>query len=211
MSLLAPEHLSRQGEFKMIIYAFDNRFAEVYQRASSRESATDYKIVTILENDSLHVAIEKIRQKARREQNIWLLRIVAHGYPGGMLLGSDYVNAGNVSLFHELAPYFTPSGRGIELHSCNVASSTLGLTSIIDVSQPGTSRRISDRGTPDSGTGGIGGAFLHALAAATGVSVVAGYDTQFIDSGFRWEGRGTMTVEPSGTTVTTVGADVRPQ
>jgi len=74
----------------------------------------------------------------------------------------------------------------------------------------GASRHITDRGTPDSGTGG-GGAFLHALATATGVSVVAGYDTQLIDSGFRWEGRRTMTVEPSGTTETTVGADVRPQ
>jgi hypothetical protein len=195
----------------MIIYAFDERFEAVYRRASSRESATDYKIVTILETDSLHVAIEKIRQKARREQNIWLLRIVAHGYPGGMLIGSDFVNVGNASLFQELAPYFTPRGRGIELHSCNVASATSSLTPLIDVSQPGTSRRLSDSGTPDSGTGGVGGAFLQALATATGVSVVAGYDTQFIDSGFRWEGRGTMTVEPSGTSATTVGADVRPQ
>jgi hypothetical protein len=195
----------------MIIYAFDARVAVVDRRASSRESATDYKLVTILETDTLHVAIEKIRQKARREQNIWLLRIIAHGCPGGMLLGSDMVNVGNASLFHELAPYFTPRGRGIELHSCNVASSTSSLVSIIDVSRPGTSRHISDRGTPESGTGGVGGAFLHALASATGVSVVAGYDTQFADSGFRWEGRGTMTVDPSGTSITTVGADVPPQ
>ena len=195
----------------MIIYAFDSRFAAFCRRASSRESATDYKIVTILETDSLHVTIEKIRQKARREQNIWMLRIVAHGYPGGMLIGSDYVNVGNVSLFQELAPYFTPTGRGIELHSCNVASSTTSLSHVIDVSQPGTSRWVSDHGTPDSGTGGVGGAFLQALATATGVSVVAAYDTQFIDSGFRWEGRGTMTVEPSGTSATTVGADVLPQ
>jgi hypothetical protein len=194
----------------MIIYAFDERLDAVYRRASSRESVTDYKLVTVLQTDTLHVAIEKIRQKARREQNIWLLRIVAHGCPGGILLGSDLVTVGNVSLFHDLAPYFTPAGRGIELHSCNVASSTTGLTSEIHVSRTGTSRHISDRGTPDSGTGGVGGAFLHALASAAGVSVVAGYDTQFADSGYRWEGRGTMTVESSGTTITTVGEDVRP-
>lgn len=194
----------------MIIYAFDARFEAVYRRASSRESATDYKIVTILETDPLHVAIEKIRQKARREQNIWLLRIIAHGYPGGMQMGNDDVNVGNVGLFRELAPYFTPGGRGIELHSCNLASSTSRLVPLIDVN-PGGCGWLTDRGTPDSGTGGVGGAFLHAMASATGVSVVAGYDTQFLDSGFRWEGRGTMTVEPSGTTVTTVGEDVRPQ
>ncbi len=195
----------------MIIYAFDERLAARIRRASSRESATDYKIVTVLETDTLHVAIEKIRQKARREQNIWLLRIVAHGCPGGMLFGSQMVNVGNVSLFHDLAPYFTPGGRGIELHSCNVASASTSLTSEIDVSRPGTARWTSDRGTPGIGTGGVGGAFLQALAVATEVSVIAGYDTQFADSGFRWEGRGTMTVEPSGTTETTVGADVRPQ
>lgn len=194
----------------MIVYAYDERGLDIPHRASTRESVTDYKIVSIAETDSLHDAVEKIRQKARHERNIWLLRIIAHGFPGGFQFGNGRVNVGNVSLLHDLAAYFTPGGRGIELHCCNVASATGSLTREIAIGGDGSATCMSDRGTPGRSSG-VGYAFMHALAETTGVAVVGSYDTQYADSGFRWEGRGTMTVELGGTTITTVGPDVRPQ
>jgi len=192
----------------MIIYAFDERFEPEVRRASSRETVSDIKIVTILESDSLNVAIDKIRVKARTEGNIWLLRIIAHAYPGRVLLGSGFVEAGHARAFSVLAPYFTPGCPGIEFHSCNLASSTPETIAQIDVTG---ATRTHSYGTPGRGSNdGIGPAFLLAIAQATGVNVTAGYDTQFVDRGFRWEGRGTTTVEPSGTTETRVGPDAAP-
>lgn len=192
----------------MIIYVFDKRIYDT-PRTSTRESVSDTEMVIAQESDSVRHIVNDIIAAAQNERSIWLLRIICHGAPGGLQLGAG-VNVGNARLFSDLQPYFTPGGRGIELHSCNVASETDSLTGVFAVGS-GTVRHITDRGTPGHGTGGVGGAFLSALARAAGVPVIAGYDTQYYDREYRWEGRGTMTVEPGGTTLTTVGEDVRPR
>ncbi|MEZ5424970.1 MAG: hypothetical protein R2747_01780 [Pyrinomonadaceae bacterium] len=192
----------------MIIYVFDKRILRT-PRTSSRESVTDTGMVIADQSDNIQNIVNRIITRAENERSIWLLRIICHGTPGGLVLGTG-VNAGNAELFAPLAPYFTPDGRGIELHACNVASETSSLTRRFDVGRDGSLTPRDSSGTAGHGTSGVGGAFMAALASATGVNVMGGYDTQYYDEEYRWEGRGTMTVEPGGTTLTTIGEAVRP-
>ena len=181
----------------MIVYVFDERIP-VTGRPSTRESATDIVLVNVQATDSLQTIVNRIITAVQNERSIWLLRIVSHGYPGGLRLGKG-VNAGNASLFNSLAPYFTLGGRGIELHACRVAGS-------MRVVNFDGSLGDSTHASAPRGTSGPGGAFLSALARATGVSVIGGYDTQDQDSEYRWEGRGTMTADPDGSTLTTINS-----
>lgn len=56
---------------------------------------------------------------------IWMLRIVAHGLPGRMELGSG-VGMAEAGGFAPLRPYFSVNGPGVELHSCNLGDGPAG-------------------------------------------------------------------------------------
>ncbi|MEL7090797.1 MAG: hypothetical protein AAFN94_03590, partial [Pseudomonadota bacterium] len=65
--------------------------------------------------------------KKIQDRKLHLLVIHAHGSPGVIALGNDFI-PGSYDAFTALRPYFDRQSAGIELHSCNFASWRLRLT-----------------------------------------------------------------------------------
>jgi hypothetical protein len=99
----------------------------------------------------------RLIRAVQRPYLIWMLRIVAHGRPGYMQLGRG-VRPGDADGFSPLQTYFSVTGRGVEIHSCNLAGGVEG-------------QRLMQR-----------------LADAFGQPVAASPQFQLADNGFRFEG-----------------------
>ena len=205
----------------MILYVFDEDFP-LPQPATTHRSGTIVDHFIVHRNDSIRDIVEMIRTHARTERNIWLLRLCGHGYTGSIQLGKG-LNRTNACQFIGVSDYFTPNGRGIELHGCLVASARLPSAQCrqeylneIHNGQP-ISQTCEYGARPQlnfnrwtmrprhSASNGLGYAFMQELADAALVPVTAAYDLQYADPEFRWEGRGTMTAQPRNRNMSCVG------
>jgi len=167
----------------MNIYVFDRRWPGTHRPTvfHSRGGLTAYFIVE--PGTPIPNIVTRIRSYLTTD-NIWLLRLCAHGNSGYLEMGEG-VNQQNAHHFGALRGMFTRGGQGIQIHACAVASS--------DPIQCGWFRC-----TPGTvGGDQTGYSMLRALSDATGVSVVAGVNVQLADSGFAWEGD-RMVVHPGG-------------
>jgi hypothetical protein len=101
--------------------------------------------------------------------SIWMLRIICHGAPAYLELGAG-VRMREAEFFANIRQAMTPShlrGRGIEIHGCNVAEGARG-------------RR-----------------FVTRIATRVALPVVASTQVQQADNMFRFEGSGTVRIDPS--------------
>lgn len=114
----------------MDAYIFDARsvsgrnidFTRVYEYLErlAQSSNPDAPIVhRISEGGRLRDTIDLLSDQIESMGTAANLRIIAHGYPGGIELGREGVSMSTVGLFSPIAGMF----RKIELHSCNVLSS----------------------------------------------------------------------------------------
>lgn len=143
---------------------FEARWRRVIQ---SLPGHGDARIVFAETRDRVESLIEQVIAQVRTPWTIYLLRILAHGSPGYMELGTG-VQHGQARLFSRLAHYMTPThlrGRGVQIHGCNV------------------------------GQGRHGTQLLQAIADAVGMPVSASPTVQIPDTHFHFEGS-TTTVEP---------------
>lgn len=201
----------------MILYVFDQDYP-FRQPATTHHRGTQIDYFIVHRNDSIWNIVQMIRNHARTARNIWLLRLCGHGYPGRIQLGKG-VNRSNACQFMEVSDYFTPNGRGIEIHSCLAASARLPSPQCEQeywtrINHHQLFSQACQQGTPGIyGTGkphphrqiGLGYAFMQELADAALVPVTAAYDIQIADPEFRWEGRGTLTAQPHNRDMSCVG------
>jgi hypothetical protein len=143
-------------------------FEARWRRAiASLPGHADAGIVFAQPNDSIQSLIQRVISLVPHPWSIYMLRIVAHGYPGSLDLGTG-LNRSRAMLFHPLGHFMTPThlgGRGIQIHGCNVAE------------------------------GPAGRAFLQALANAVQMPVSGGVMVQIPDSRFHFEGDAAV-IEP---------------
>lgn len=143
---------------------FEARWRRVIQSLPGHDDA---QIVFAETGDSVESLIQRVLPLVRTPWTIFVLRILAHGSPGYIELGTG-VRLRQARLFSGLAHYMTPAhlrGRGVQIHGCNV------------------------------GQGPHGTQLLQAIADAVDMPVSASPVVQAPDTHFRFEG-GTTTVEP---------------
>ena len=131
----------------------------------------DPRIVFANATDDIQFLIQQATGLVGTPWSIWMLRILAHGSPGYIQLGTG-VEASQARNFSLLAQYMTPqrmNGRGVQIHGCNV------------------------------GEGRYGRHLLQALADAVGMPVTASTKVQRPDTNFLFEGGPSITVEPRRT------------
>ena len=120
----------------------------------------DAQIVFANATDDIQSLVRQVIELVRTPWSIWMLRILAHGRPGYIELGTG-VEASRARNFSVLARYMTPqnrNGRGVQIHGCNVGESRHG-------------RQL-----------------LQALADAVGMPVSASPQVQRPDTHFSFEG-----------------------
>lgn len=143
---------------------FEARWRNVIQ---SLPGHGDAQIVFAEADNSVTSLIQRVIPLVRTPWTIFMLRILAHGSPGYIELGTG-VRLRQARVFSSLAQYMTPAhlrGRGVQIHGCNV------------------------------GQGRIGTQLLQAIADAVGMPVSASSVVQTPDPHFHFEGS-TTTVEP---------------
>ena len=127
----------------------------------------DAQIVFADSGDSVESLLQRVIDRVPNPWSIYMLRILAHGSPGFIQLGTG-VRQGQARLFSRLAHHMTPErlrGRGVQIHGCNV------------------------------GQGRRGARLLQSIANAIGTPVAASPVVQTPDTRFRFEGSAT-TAEP---------------
>lgn len=143
---------------------FEARWRRVIQ---SLPGHRDAQIVFAETDDRVGSLIERVIALVPTPWTIFMLRILAHGTPGHIELGTG-VRHGQARQFSSLAHYMTPAhlrGQGVQIHGCNV------------------------------GQGRHGTQLLQAIADAVGMPVSASPVVQTPDTHFHFEGS-TTTVEP---------------
>lgn len=105
----------------MIIYVHS---AEIYDRGRTfgrHRGLPDVRHITISPGEIMDDVARKIIQTAGNLRSIWLLIFNSHGMPSHLNIGTGL---GYMSVYElePVRPYMTPGGRGVELHSCNVAA-----------------------------------------------------------------------------------------
>ncbi|MBI4909579.1 MAG: hypothetical protein HY820_38535 [Acidobacteria bacterium] len=201
----------------MIVYVLDRRFMadaggpppHTVARGANDVSAwvhsEDRAVVFMRDEDLLSSMVRNIENAiiARRQghRSLWKLVLCGHGNAGFIHMGSERLRESNVQSFSPLAPYMTPGGQGIELHSCFAASSaapaSLGPHRIRPVTNARGEVLNYTRGVDAGLSEGAGVRFLQALARTVQAQVIAGVDSQLFDPGYRMEGR-RVVVQPSG-------------
>ncbi len=127
----------------------------------------DAQIVFANASDTIPSLLQQAAVLARTPWTIWMLRILAHGLPGYIELGTG-VRSPQARNFSTLAQYMTPgrmNGRGVQIHGCNVGQNRQG-------------RQL-----------------LQAIANALDLPVMASPQVQRPDTRFQFEGD-TVTVNP---------------
>lgn len=136
-------------------------FAEGWHRVlRALPGHEDAKILIARPNESLIEITARVIDEVQTHWTIYLLRIIAHGSPGYLELGTG-VSRPQARNFSRIARYFTPShlnGRGVEIHGCSVAGGTSGR------------------------------ALLQGIADAVGMPVAGSPDWQAADNRFQFEG-----------------------
>ncbi len=107
----------------MIVYVHSD---DVYDRGRTfgrHRRLSDVEHITVSPSQSIDAVARAIIRTAGNLRSIWLLIFNSHGGSGHVNIGTglDYMSV------YELAPvqpYMTPrpGGRGVEIHSCNVAA-----------------------------------------------------------------------------------------
>jgi hypothetical protein len=124
----------------MVVYAFDERFMPISKlqfqnwnqiKAKHNREGTIYAAAEIKTSDSLTTAVLKIKLAVREKKHgfgsIWMLRLCGHGFCGYLQFGAGlywYNTEAIKTAFHELAPYMTRGGGGVEIWGCGVGSET---------------------------------------------------------------------------------------
>ena len=167
----------------MIMNVFDSRYPikKPYGIYRPGDNVVDYYLAP---DAKIAIIPIFIIAASEGEKSIWLLRLCAHGNSGFLELGEG-LTATNAFHFKVLKNYFTPGGRGIEIHGCGVGSS-------IPLRPP----FIQGRGGTGSSSG-PGYNLIRALAQGTGVQVTAAINIQGGDRYHNWEGM-TIAVTPDG-------------
>ena len=143
---------------------FEARWTRVIRSLPGHDDA---QIVFVNATDQIQPLMRQVVELVRTPWSIWMLRILAHGAPGYVELGTG-VRAEQARDFSILAHSMTPArmgGRGVQIHGCNVGES---------------------RG---------GSRLLQQIANAIGLPVTASPRVQNPDTNFRFEGT-SVTVEP---------------
>lgn len=105
----------------MIVYLHSADMFDAGRTFGRHESLSDVIHITIPMSFSVtQIATETIARVVN-QRSIWLLILNAHGAPGDIGLGTGITSA-NVRELNRLRDYMTPDGRGVEIHSCMVAS-----------------------------------------------------------------------------------------
>lgn len=110
--------------FNMILYMHSD---EIYDQGLSfdrHRQLSDVEHVIVPAGMNLVAAIHLAISRVLHRRSIWLLILNAHGNRGIIGIGATGIGPANVDSFSELAPYMTPGGRGVEIHSCLAASNT---------------------------------------------------------------------------------------
>lgn len=123
---------------------------------------TDAQLIMVQPTETVADITTRVIAAVEQQHRIWMLRIIAHGIPGFMYLGRG-VGSAEAPMFRPLRPFFSVTGRGVEIHSCNLGEGRSG-------------RRLVQR-----------------LSNAFGQPVAASPHLQLADNGFRFEGTVTRT------------------
>jgi len=171
----------------MIIYLHDSRSPyRRYQKFTAHKAASDLEHIVVAPVMSIPKIAQAVIKKAGKRNNIWLLVMLAHGNKGWLQLGQG-LTAATASQFGALRPYMTPTGKGIEILGCAVASDT----PVAD--NPFVGLCGTGRSSPTSGVN-----MLIALAKAVGCTVKGAIDAQAADTDGRYNGPYVM-VKSNGT------------
>lgn len=147
-------------------YTFEEGWRWVIEALPGHENA---QLLIVNESETFRQIVGRIVEAAGTPWNIYMLRIISHGAPAYLELGTGITNT-QVRNFRNLKHSMTPSrlnGRGVEIHGCNVAEGRRG-------------RR-----------------FVQGIANLIDLPVVASPDTQYADNRFQFEGNSITRVEPS--------------
>ncbi|NSX55619.1 hypothetical protein [Parasulfitobacter algicola] len=140
----------------MIVYVHSHDVYDSDTTFIRHRKLPDVEHIIIPYHASVDSIINSIIARARNKRSIWLLVLNAHGNSTFVSMGTN-INQNNVHNFWKLAPYMTPSGRGVEIHSCLTASARMKKQVVKD---------------------GQGLKFLRTFASSIGTTVRAGYGSQ---------------------------------
>jgi hypothetical protein len=186
----------------MIVNVFDERAPGKHQ-AAPLEKGQNVVVVEIKKTMNMKEVVSKIVKEVKARGggpgSVSIMRFFGHGNAGMMEFGRD-LQYWDVEPFKELASYFDPSGKGLELHGCYTASGVYVPGQ--DCSKPGAF--YPRRSQP--GYIGPGFELLTALSTALQAPVTGGVNCQYEDPAHKLEGP-TITVSPSGTTMRNVPID----
>ncbi|MGD2249288.1 MAG: hypothetical protein PVF58_12850 [Candidatus Methanofastidiosia archaeon] len=186
----------------MIVNVFDTR-APGKHEAAPAEKGLNVVVVKITKDMTMAQVVSEIKTKVEEKGgglgSISLMRFFGHGNAGTMEFGKVF-RYWTVEPLKELAPYFDPEGKGLELHGCYTGSAVHVPGQ--DCSNPG---RFYPR-THQPGRVGLGYELLYELSFQMKVPVTGGINCQYGDSAHKLEGP-TITVSPDGITMRNVPID----
>ena len=166
----------------MIVYLHSPDVPDAGRTFERHKDLTDVIHIIINENYSVPQIVQEVIRRVRQPRSIWLLIFNAHGNSGTIHLGRG-IGILNVTELSPLAPYMTLGGKGVEIHSCLVASSVTsseanaGHSGEYDIHRdPAVDRVDLIRTTP--GMTNLGMTFIEYMAASLNVPIRGGMDYQ---------------------------------
>jgi Domain of unknown function (DUF4347) len=143
----------------------DESHAEGWRRIiRSHAGHADSVVEMVAPTDTFADLVLRVASRVANPWSIYLLRIMCHGSPGYLELGTG-VGMDEARHFEGLAHYMTPArmrGQGVQIHGCEVAH------------------------------GARGHRFLQRVANRVGMPVAGSDRIQYADRGFVWDGPPTV-------------------
>lgn len=165
----------------MIVYLHSPDVQDAGRTFDRHKDVPDVVHIIINQNSTVAQIVDEVIRRVRNPRSIWLLIINSHGNSGMIALGRG-IGIMDVTGLSPLAPYMSLGGKGVEIHSCMVASSVTsserdaGHSGEYDVHRNPHDRNALIRTTP--GMTNLGMTFLEYMAASLNVPVRAAIELQ---------------------------------